>query len=78
MRYLEEISIGDCFIFNDTYFLVTTDFKKDGSRLCINLNNGYPKWMKPDSSVEIIDIFTFDKDNNILAIKERKKEDVNT
>ena len=74
MEYLEELSTGDCFELNGSYYIVTTDFKKNGYKLCLDLKTGYGKWLKPDESVENIDIFTFDKDSNMMPIKERKKE----
>ena len=74
MKYLEELNTGDCCLINGDYFIVTTDFKKNGHKLCINLKSGQGNLIQPDERVEEIDIFTFDKDSNIIAIKERKKE----
>lgn len=74
MKYLEELETGDCFHLNNGYYIVTTDFKKNGQKLCIDLKTGFGKWLKPDDSVENIDLFTFDNDSNIMPIKERKKE----
>lgn len=74
MKYLEELQIGDCFFVNDNYFIVTADFKKDGKKLCINLKTGYGKWLDPNETISNIDIFTLDKDSNVIAIKERKKD----
>lgn len=77
MKYIEELSNGDCFTLSSSYYIVTSDFKKDGRKLCLNLKTGLLHWIKPDESVDEIDIFTIDKDNNILAIKERKKDNRN-
>lgn len=74
MKYLEELSTGDCFELKGSYYIVTTDFKKSGQKLCLELKTGCGKWLKPDENVEHIDIFTFDKDSNIIAIRERAKE----
>lgn len=76
MKYLEELNNGECFEFKDNYFIITHDFKKNGSRNCIKLDDGSNKWLKSDTIVKVTDIFTMDKDNNIIAIKERIKEDV--
>lgn len=78
MKYIEELSFGDCFIVNNTKYILTTDFKNDGRKMCISLLDGSVKWIHGNEIIECIDIFTFDKDSNIIAIKERKKEDVNT
>jgi hypothetical protein len=77
MKYTEELSAGDCFILNNQYFILTNDFKKNGNRYCINLSTGYGNWIEPDKEVSCTDIFTLDKDNNIIAIKERKKDQNN-
>lgn len=73
MKYIEEISIGDCFILDNSKYILTTDFKKSGQRMSVNLLDGTIKWIDQSAVVEQIDIFTVDKDTNIIAIKERKK-----
>ena len=77
MIYLEELISGDCFSLEDNNYIVTTDFKKDGKKLCVNLKTGFSNWIKPDETVETIDIFKFDKDSNIIAIRERNKDNTN-
>ena len=74
MKYLEEINIGDCFTLNEAYFIVTSDFKKDGKRLCIDLKTGFGKWLESEESVKEIDIFTLDLNSNIVPIRERKAD----
>lgn len=73
MKYLEEIFAGECFAFMGKNFILTIDFKKNGDRLAICLSNGLPQWIKANDIIEEVDIFTLDKENNIVAIKERKK-----
>jgi hypothetical protein len=73
MQYLEELIPGDCFESEIGSFIVTTDFKKDGNRLCINLKTGISRWLESNYLVEKLDIFKLDKENNIIAIKERTK-----
>lgn len=76
MKYLEELDCGECFEYNDIIFILTHDFKKNGDKLCIRLDTGFGQWIKPDSMIKITDIFTMDKDNNIIAIRERIKDDI--
>jgi hypothetical protein len=78
MKYLEEISIGDCFVLSGNYFILTTDFKKNGDKLAVCLSDGSSKWIKSNDMIDPIDIFTLDKDNNIIAIREREKNAANT
>lgn len=76
MKYLEELDCGECFEFDNSYFILTHDFKKNGSRLCVKLDSGSLQWLYPDSMIKNTDIFRMDKDNNIIAIKERLKDNV--
>jgi hypothetical protein len=74
MKYLEELLCGDCFKLGNKYFLLTQDFKKTGDKLAICLSDGSPKWIKSDEIIDHIELLTLDKDNNIIAIKERKQD----
>jgi len=73
-QYIEELDNGDSFEFSGAKYIISCDFKSDGSRLCVNLNNGTPKWFKSNEMISKIQIFTMDKDNCIIAIKETKKD----
>lgn len=74
MKYIEELSSGDCFSINDTIFLITTDFKKDGSRLSYKLIDGSPKWFAASDIVEKCPVFAMDTDNHFYPIKEEKNQ----
>lgn len=74
MKYLEELLIGDCYQHSGKAYVVTTDYKQNGSRLCVCLIDGTTHWMASDLIIDPIDLFTVDKDANIVAIKERQKE----
>lgn len=76
MKYLEELDLGECFEYNNAYFILTHDFKKNGDKLCVKLDSGMCQWIPSDSIVKITDIFTMDKDNNIIAMKQRIKDNV--
>lgn len=78
MKYLEEINFGDCFNLNGKSFILTTDFKKNGDKLAVCLSEGTSQWIKTDCIIDPIDIFTLDKDNNIIAMKKREKDAANT
>lgn len=73
MQYIEELSIGDCFEVNDKRYILCADYKKNGDRLSICLSDGNSHWMSSNTMVDIIDIFTLDDNNNIIAIKKREK-----
>lgn len=75
MIYLEELIGGDCFETDGKHYILSQDFKSNGQRMCLNLNNGFPKWLDAKTMVIAIDIFTLDKDNNIIAFKKREKPD---
>jgi hypothetical protein len=75
MQYLEELKSGDCFEYNSSYYILSSDFKNNGSRMCLSLVDGFTKWLKGDCIVNLTDIFTLDKDTNIIAIRKREKDD---
>lgn len=74
MKYIEELHYGDFFIYNSIYFLLTTDFKKNNDRLVISLIDGSSHWLKPETIVEKINLYSLDKNNNIIPLKEHKNE----
>lgn len=74
MKYLEELSGGDCFEHGNNYYVLSKDFKSNGDRMCIDMSTGFPKWISSNSIVSNIELFTTDKDNNIVALKIRKNQ----
>lgn len=77
MEFLESLDNGSCINVSGHYYLLTQDRKLSGNRLCISLKDGSQRWFEPSKLVEIIDIFTLDKDSNILAIRPREKQNAN-
>ena len=75
-KYIEELSNGDAFILNNNTYILSSDFKKNGERLSMSLTDGNSRWVKPNEMIEAVQLFIMDKDNNIIAIKESKKEHV--
>ena len=76
MKYIEELFSGDCFKSENRLFIITSDFKKDNSKLCFDLESGFPKWFLPETIIDKIEIYTLDESNNILPIKETKKDEI--
>jgi hypothetical protein len=74
--YIEELSNGDCFDFKNNKYVLSSDHKRSGERLCLSLIDGSSRWLKGDTIIEKTQLFFMDKDNNIIAIKESKKENV--
>lgn len=77
MKYIEELSVGDSFQVDNNIFIITSDFKKNGDRNCVNLANGFSRWMESNTVVDICPIYTLDTDNNITPIKPTKKDEQN-
>ena len=75
MKYIEELIVGDSFSYQSHMFLLTSDFKSNGDRLCYSLSNGLPHWFSDQTIVENAPIYTLDKDNNIIPIKITLKHD---
>lgn len=76
MKYLEEINPGDIFSIDNIHYLLTIDFKKNGSRLVYRLDNGSPAWLAGNSLVQISPIYYLDKENNIVPMKLESQTDV--
>jgi len=74
-KFIEELESGDSFLLDSIYYVLSIDHKKDGSKLGISLIDGSPRWFKGNTIIEKIQIYTMDKDNNIIPIKETKKDD---
>lgn len=77
MKFLEELGGGDCFKLDDQYFLTTCDYKTGkeiDSRSCISIKDGSPRWIKTNTMIEQVPMFTLDSSSNILPIKETPKE----
>lgn len=74
MKYLEELSGGDCFEYNGYNYILSKDFKTNGDKMCIGMVDGFQKWLSPKSIVSHVELFTVDKDNNIVAFKTREKQ----
>jgi hypothetical protein len=75
MKYIEELKPGDTFEYNNSMFILTIDFRKNGSRLAIDLNNGQPKWLDPDCITNPDPIYKLDSSNNILPIKQENSNE---
>ena len=74
MKYIEELSAGDSFQYDNTIYLLTIDFKKNGNRLCFSMTDGSPKWFDSTAIVTQTNLYTLDTINNIIPLKETKNE----
>lgn len=66
---------GDCFLVDHNIYILTCDLKANGNRLSFCLSNGLPKWFEASTIVEENPIYYLDNNNNIVPIKETKKND---
>lgn len=69
MKYLEELTAGDAFIFNKSHFILTCDFKNNGQKLCINLTNGLPQWFNANDMVDLEPIYIVNSEGTTISIK---------
>lgn len=74
MKYLEEITSGDFFTYDNKVFLLTSDFKKNGARMAINTIDGFPLWLNGNTIVETTILYKLDAENNVIAIKNDNTE----
>lgn len=75
MKYLEELKAGGCFSYQENIYLLTSDFKSNGKKLCYNLADGSCRWLQQETIVEDEQLYILDKNNNIHPIKEHKKQE---
>lgn len=76
-KFIEELDCGDAFIHNSIYYVLSSDYKKNNDKLCFSLIDGNSRWFKANEIVDKTPLFIMDADNNIIAIKESKKDVVN-
>lgn len=77
MKYIEELTPGETFSFEDSKFVLTVDFKKNGSRLAYSLIDGSPKWIASDNIVYVEPVYILDENQNICPIFNYQKEENN-
>lgn len=75
MKYIEELESGDTFVLKDITYVLTSDFRSNGQRLCYSLITGFPLWLKADTIVDHEPIYILDKSNNTIPVKITKKEE---
>lgn len=75
MKYIEELLSGTTFSIDDKLYLLTCDHKANGFRLCYSLTEGLPQWIGSNTIVEVSPIYTLDQSNNIVPVKETKKDE---
>lgn len=78
MKYVEELECGDTFLYQNQIYLLTSDFKSNGSRLCYSLKNGQSLWLKNDTMIDHNPVYLLDSENTIIAVKNTKNQNVVT
>jgi hypothetical protein len=83
-KYIEEIQPGQAFsilgaesdrkISDRDLYILSCDFKSNGQRMCINLVNGTSRWLESTCVVDQVELYTMDKENCIIAVRETKNE----
>lgn len=73
MKYLEEMLPGDGIHINNEYFVVSSDYKANGDRMCVSLTTGFCRYLKSDAIVEASPLYSLDKETNIIPIKPTAK-----
>jgi hypothetical protein len=81
MKFLEELSPGECFEFEKNFFILTKDYKtnKQQEKLsaCVDIKDGNSRWISGGAIIDLVPLYTIDLENNIIPIKESKKSDEN-
>ena len=78
MKYIEEITPGDIFIWKNKRYVLSSDYRpfKQGKtrHMSISIENGTCKWLPSDEMIELAELFYRDKECNILLVKEFKDD----
>ena len=76
MKYLEELSGGHLFIYEDKKYVLTSDYRirnKKDQKQCISMDNGFSRWLDASTIVDFLDLYYRDIDGNILPLKTFEK-----
>jgi hypothetical protein len=71
-QYIEELNIGNTFVYKNATYIMTQDFRKNGDRLCVNLLDGSARWIGSTQIVEETQIYRMDSDNNFMPLSNHK------
>lgn len=72
MKYIEELKYGNLFSHNNSFFILTSDFRVHHNKTqhrCISIANGNFKWLDSDTIVETPTFFYQDNENNLKELK---------
>ena len=69
-KFIEELNSGDSFETEGKRFLLTSDYKKNGSRMLTDIDNGSCRWFEADCHVSLISLYIMDSNSNFMPIKE--------
>jgi len=72
-KYIEELNNGDSFTIDSIIYILTTDFKRSGERSAVSTKDGRCRWFGPSQIVNTCQLYSMDKDNNIIPIKISEK-----
>lgn len=73
-KFIEELISGDFFETQTGRYILTSDFRKNGEKLCIDINTGHMRWFKPNDHIKSISLYAIDSNNNFHPIKEIKSD----
>lgn len=71
MKYIEELKHGNIFQHNNSFFIITSDFRQIKGKTqhrCISLKNGNSIWMNSNDIIDQPSIFFQDSENNLKEL----------
>jgi len=83
-HYLEELISGDSFEesvcscdckTNRLRFILTTDFKRNGTKMCVCLNTGEIRWLADNAIVNKIDLYEISQEDSTIQIIQKRDKD---
>jgi hypothetical protein len=67
---ISKLLFGSTFLLNHNIFILTQDRNRLDQRNCINIKTGSSQWIDDSIDVEIVPLYTLDKNNNFMPLKE--------
>lgn len=71
MKYIEELSPGSIFEYQNHKYVLSADFKQQKQipkKMCVSIHNGHIHWLGDNEIVEQVELYYRDNDRNILPL----------
>lgn len=75
---LKDLIFGDIFQYKTILYILSQTYNQNNKKLAINLIDGSTRWFEDSCIVNIMDLYFLDGENNIVSIKQRISNAIDT